>query len=157
MFGIFISSGVLFAYSNPQLEKGLDTLGVMMEKKFSKQEQIQRYTVVQKVLLPLLPKRTGKQKQDLAYIIARLGEKVKTLSYSAEDTILPTKKTENTKNRVSHAGQQKNLPNVDIQKIQKTRLERHNTERKKLGLPAYTLHEKLNSSAFTWAKHLSTL
>ncbi|PID34693.1 MAG: hypothetical protein CR971_01890 [candidate division SR1 bacterium] len=171
LLGVFISSGVLFAYSNPQLEKGLDTLGIMMEKKFSKQEQLQRYTAVQHAFTSMLKKKKGKEKKDFQLIVTWVEKKLSDLSHAGGENILSKKispknisKTETkidtqteTKTLSLLTEQQKNLPNVDIKEIQKTWMQWHNEVRKKQGLSKYVLHDQLNYSAFIWAKHLSTL
>jgi len=47
--------------------------------------------------------------------------------------------------------------NINIQEIRSTRIDRHNQERARVGLPFYTGNALLDSSAQTWAEHLKTI
>lgn len=50
-----------------------------------------------------------------------------------------------------------NITNIDKTLVEKTRLERHNTERTSEGLAAYTISPELNNTAQNRANHLITL
>ena len=44
-----------------------------------------------------------------------------------------------------------------MQELKTTRIDRHNQERARVGLPLYTGNTLLDASAQTWAEHLKTL
>ncbi len=165
---ICISSSMLFAYSNPKLERGLNMAASVIEKKYSFLEQEEKYSRIVNALKPMLDKVTGKQKQNFQLIITWAEERLSILSKNGniKPTINKNKKNNYTednwnaelktqKSIIQDREQQTNLSKVDIVKIQKTWLDWHNKERRQLWLPNYILHDKLNYSAFTWAKHLS--
>lgn len=73
LFSIFWTTALLFAYSNPQLEKGLEVVEHAMEKKFSVSEQIERYTKVENILENMIHQKIWIQKQNFQLILDWLG------------------------------------------------------------------------------------
>lgn len=143
ILGILIllsSSSILRAYSNPPLEQWLDTLGTLMEQKFSPEEQIQRYTAVEEMIQWLVEQKTWTTKNNFLLIISWLEKRITALTEQEFGKYLME--------------QRANLENVDFDKIKTTWLQRHNEVRGNLGLAKYRYHEKLGYSAFTWSKHL---
>ncbi len=97
LLGIFISSGVLFAYSNKRLDQSLNLLSVKFEKKYTVQEQIHKYKKIYLSLQKICPLiKTRDTKSQCTYIVRWMKDKIQVLEHisrnSSRDTSRDTSK-----------------------------------------------------------------